>query len=169
MLGSEVLNLISAVYQSYGTIHPSQVCPELSWTSLTDTLDIVWFFFTTDKHQLYSVFVGKLSQCIFKWDETDLNLLKTAKRAEMIQQCIYNPSEDDVIRSLSTAEIALHCKRVTRGTAETTRLISSLLESIGGPRGFDTNGSAFVWQWEDPGDLEDTESACILYPGSPWS
>lgn len=68
------------------------------------------------------------------------NLLKTAKRAEMIQQCIQNPSEDDVIRRLSTAELALHCKRVTRGTAETTRLISSLLESLDGPRGFDTQG-----------------------------
>lgn len=29
MLGSEVLNLISAVCQSCGTIPPSQVCPEL--------------------------------------------------------------------------------------------------------------------------------------------
>lgn len=95
---------------------------------------------TTDKHQLYSVFMGKLSQCIFKWDETDLNLLKAAKRAEMIQQCIQNPSEDDVIRRLSTAELALHCKRVTRGTAETTRLISSLLESLDGPKGCDTQG-----------------------------
>lgn len=117
-----------------------------AWPFLHIRLDI-WHFMrrfpygcTTDKHQLYSVLMGKLSQCIFKWDETDLNLLKTAKRAEMIQQCIQNPSEDDVIRRLSTAELALHCKRVTRGTAETTRLISSLLESLDGPRGFDTQG-----------------------------
>lgn len=95
---------------------------------------------TTDKHQLYSVFMGKLSQCIFKWDESDLSLLKAAKRAEMIQQSIQDPSEDSVIRRLSTVELALHCKRVTRGTAETARLISCLLESLEGPSGCDSQG-----------------------------
>ena len=95
---------------------------------------------TTDKHQLYSVFMGKLSQCIFKWDESDHNLLKAAKRAEMIQQGIPNPSDEDVSRRLSTSELALHCKRVTRGRAETTTLIASLLESLEGSSGCDLQG-----------------------------
>lgn len=95
---------------------------------------------TTDKHQLYSVFMGKLSQCIFKWDESDLSLLKAAKRAEMIQQSNQDTSDDDIIRRLCTAELALHCKRVTRGTAETTRLISCLLESLEGPIACDSQG-----------------------------
>lgn len=95
---------------------------------------------TTDKHQLYSVFMGKLSQCIFKWDEGDLQLLKTAKRAEMIQQNIPNPGDDDVMRRLTSSELSLHCKRMTRGTAETSRLIASLLESLDGSKGCDTLG-----------------------------
>lgn len=68
---------------------------------------------TTDKHPLYSIFMGKLSQCVFKWDEDDLQLLTTAKREEMILQGVVNPSEKDVRRNLSSTELALHCKRVT--------------------------------------------------------
>lgn len=83
---------------------------------------------TTDKHPLYSIFMGKLSQCVFKWDEDDLQLLTTAKQEEMILQGVVNPSEKDV------------CKRVTRGTEETQTLISGLIQSLDGPKGCDTLG-----------------------------
>ena len=43
----------------------------------------------------------------------------------MIQQGICNPSDEDVCRRLSTGELTLQCKRVTRGRAETTRLVAS--------------------------------------------
>jgi hypothetical protein len=36
--------------------------------------------------------------------------------------------------------MALHCKRVTRGTVETTKLISNLLKSLDGAKGCDTLG-----------------------------
>ncbi|XP_062599360.1 uncharacterized protein LOC134260843 [Saccostrea cucullata] len=105
-----------------------------AWPFLHIRLDI-WHFMrrfpsgcTTDKHQLYSVFMGKLKQCIFKYDEGDLKLLKTAKRAEMIQEGIPDPTYDDVFRKLSSSELQQHCRRLTRGTAETSRLISSLME-----------------------------------------
>lgn len=95
---------------------------------------------TTDKHPLYSIFMGKLSQCVFKWDEDDLQLLTTAKREEMILQGVVNPSEKDLRRNLSSTELALHCKRVTRGTEETQTLISGLIQSLDGPKGCDTLG-----------------------------
>ena len=95
---------------------------------------------TTDKHPLYGVFMGKLSQCIFKWDEEDLQNLKEAKRQEMIRQKIPNPTDDDVMRRLTKAELNLHCKRVTRGVAETTDLISRLIQSLDGSKSCDTLG-----------------------------
>lgn len=84
--------------------------------------------------------MGKLSQCVFKWDEDDLQLLTTAKREEMILQGVVNPSEKDVRRNLSSTELALHCKRVPRGTEETQTLISGLIQSLDGPKGCDTLG-----------------------------
>lgn len=84
--------------------------------------------------------MGKLSQCVFKWDEDDLQLLTTAKREEMILQGVVNLSEKDVRRNLSSTELALHCKRVTRGTEETQTLISGLIQSLDGPKGCDTLG-----------------------------
>lgn len=80
--------------------------------------------------------MGKLSQ----WDEDDLQLLTTAKREEMILQGVVNPSEKDVRRNLSSTELALHCKRVPRGTEETQTLISGLIQSLDGPKGCDTLG-----------------------------
>jgi len=84
--------------------------------------------------------MGKLSQCVFKWDEGDLQLLTTAKREEMILQGVGNPSDNDVRRHLTSAELALHCKRVTRGTQETQNLVSGLIQSLDGPKGCDTLG-----------------------------
>ncbi|XP_069106499.1 uncharacterized protein [Argopecten irradians] len=117
-----------------------------SWPFLLVRLDI-WHFMrrlaigcTTDAHPLYGVFMGHLSQCIFKWEEEDVNLLKKAKRAEMIQNHIPNPSDADVVQQIKSAELALHCRRVTRGTRETTSLISQLILSMDGDKGLDILG-----------------------------
>ena len=45
-----------------------------------------------------------------------------------------------VKRHLTSAELALHCKRVTRGTQETQNLVSGLIQSLDGPKGCDTLG-----------------------------
>ena len=100
-----------------------------AWPDLKLRLDI-WHFMrrftagcSTDAHQLYGVFMSRLSKCIYKWSSQDLKELTEAKRSELKRRHLNNPSEDDVLRWLSKKELALHCRRQTRGSEETTRLI----------------------------------------------
>ena len=55
------------------------------WPDLIVRLDI-WHFMrhlavgcTTDAHQLYPTFMGRMSACIFEWDAGDLALLRKVK------------------------------------------------------------------------------------------
>ncbi|XP_045166755.2 uncharacterized protein LOC123530114 [Mercenaria mercenaria] len=99
---------------------------------------------TTDKHQLYGPFMARLSRCIFKIDEDDYARLIRAKREELILQGVPHPSENDVIRRISPDEVGRHCKRATRGTKETTTLITELIASLDGERGLDTCGVPLI-------------------------
>ena len=78
---------------------------------------------TTDTPQLYSSFMGLLSNCIFHWNEQDLSSLEKAKRNELAAQHLYIKTDADVIKHLSSYELALHCRRKTRGVAEISQLI----------------------------------------------
>ena len=98
-----------------------------AWPHLFIRLDI-WHFMrrftagcSTDAHQLYGVFMSRLSKCIFEWSSEDLRLLRDAKRSELKMRRVTNPSADDIVRWLTKNELALHCRRRTRGTEETTR------------------------------------------------
>ena len=95
---------------------------------------------STDAHPLYGDFMARLSQCIFKWEEEDVNLLKRAKRAELLRQHIPNPTETDVIRAIKKDELSLHCRRMTRGTRETQNLIMDLIEAMEDDKGLDILG-----------------------------
>lgn len=95
---------------------------------------------TTDAHPLYSLFMSRLSQCIFQWDEADLTALKTAKRVELVRQGFVNPSDQDVISRIGRRELALHCHRATRSTDDIQVLIQQLLDALGGEQGVDTMG-----------------------------
>lgn len=117
-----------------------------AWPDLAVRLDI-WHFMrrlavgvTTDTHRLYGTFMSQLSHAIFKWDKDDLTLLKAAKRSEMVNNKIPEPTEQDVIDRLSRKEMALHCRRTTRGAEETISMIQMLLEMFDGERGRDTMG-----------------------------
>lgn len=119
------------------------------WKDMEIRLDI-WHFMrrisvgcTTDSHQLYSTFMAHLSRCIFSWDQEDVDRLIRAKRAELEAQ-LMQPSDADVLRRLSKSELALHCKRTTRGTRETVDLISQLIDSFEGERGRDTLGVPLI-------------------------
>ena len=90
---------------------------------------------TTDKHQLYGPFMSKLSACIFKVDDDDYQLLMSAKREELVLKGVRNASDSAVKQLISTAEIARHCKRATRGIKDTMNLISELITSLDGERG----------------------------------
>lgn len=86
--------------------------------------------YTTDAHPLYAVFMSRLSKTNFRWDEQDVALLKRAKKAELIRKHISDPTDADVARHIKSDELALHCRRMTRGTQETTTLISQLIASM---------------------------------------
>lgn len=100
---------------------------------------------TTDKHQLYGPFMARLSRCVFKMDENDYALLMRAKRQELVLQGVPSPTDNDVIQHITSDELGRHCKRVTRGTKETTSLISDLIMSLDGEKGKPVNFLKFIY------------------------
>ena len=139
------------------------------WPDLPVRLDI-WHFMrrlargcTTDMHQLFAFFLQQLSKAIFVWSGCDVDLLVRAKRAELAGQKIYGLSDEDIIKRIGRKEMARHCRRVTRGTAETTQRIGDLLASLDGEAGKDTLGvphfdSDKIWSiW----DSQERHVACI--------
>lgn len=106
------------------------------WETLKVRLDS-WHFMrriskacTNESHPLYGIFMGKLSGAIFEWDEKDVELLRKAKKGELVLAGLKNPSVDAVTKSISKMELAKHCKRRTRGPDNTIRLIESLIVSL---------------------------------------
>lgn len=113
------------------------------WPQLVVRLDI-WHFMrrlalgcTTDAHQLYPLFMSRLSACIFEWDAADLALLREAKAKQLQAQGL---SSVDVDRHLTRDELALHCRRRTRGEDTTIRLLEELFSALMGSRGNDSLG-----------------------------
>ncbi|KAH3826018.1 hypothetical protein DPMN_127907 [Dreissena polymorpha] len=100
-----------------------------AWPNMIMRLDI-WHFMrrfslgcSTDAHILYPVFMSRLSKAIFEWSAEDLDMLREAKRLELITRHVTDPTRDDIVRWLTKTELATYCRRRTRGTEETTRLI----------------------------------------------
>ena len=83
-----------------------------------------------ESHPLYGTFMPRLSDAIFERDEEDVNLLREAKRCHLVLAGIKKPSLDAVNKSISKNELAKHCKRQTRGSVETVRLIDHLIISL---------------------------------------
>ncbi|KAL2082094.1 hypothetical protein ACEWY4_021912 [Coilia grayii] len=75
---------------------------------------------TSDSHQLYGLFMARLSLAIFEWDAGDLTRLREAKQSE--------EGSRDV--KLSARELVRHCRRRTRGVAETKQLLQEVLDSF---------------------------------------
>ncbi|KAL2082089.1 hypothetical protein ACEWY4_021907 [Coilia grayii] len=73
---------------------------------------------TSDSHQLYGLFMARLSLAIFEWDAGDLGRLREAKQSE-------EEGSRDI--KLSARELVRHCRRRTRGVAETERLLLQVL------------------------------------------
>lgn len=116
------------------------------WPDLIIRLDI-WHFMrrlavgcTTDAHPLYPIFMSRLSACIFEWDPHDVALLRRAKREQLQQEGV--PVITDVIvnRRITKKELALYCRRRTRGVESTTRHIDRLLQELKGEKGRDLMG-----------------------------
>ena len=116
------------------------------WAQLQVRLD-VWHFMrrigsccNTEAHMLYPAFMNRLSCCIFEWDSGDVALLKSAKKAEMEQGGVSSPTDRQVMDAISRKELAMHCRRRTRGVLDTTRLLQDLLQEFTGPAGVDMTG-----------------------------
>ncbi|XP_071500121.1 uncharacterized protein [Diadema antillarum] len=142
------------------------------WPDLTMRLDI-WHFMrrlargcTTENHQLYAFFLRHLSAAIFEWSADDVEQLVRAKRAELAEKNVTCPNDDDTLKRIGRKEMARHCRRSTRGTDETTRLIEDLLTSLDGQEGRDTLGvplfdSDKIWSiWES----QKRHVACLQDP-----
>ncbi|XP_053730492.1 uncharacterized protein LOC128764612 [Synchiropus splendidus] len=113
-------------------LHVRQLFQE--WPELIVRLD-VWHLMrrfargvTTDAHQLYGLFMARLSYAIFVWDDEDVARLERAKRSQ----------EGASHVTLTAKEMARHCRRRTRGAEETRRLKAGRLlvreRHAGGPR-----------------------------------
>lgn len=70
------------------------------------------------------------------------------------------------MKHLSRYELALHCRRKTRGVAETTQLISELIETFSGEKGRDTLGVPLInsSRMKSIWDAQRTHIACIKDP-----
>ena len=106
------------------------------WENLVVRVDS-WHFMrrmakasTNESHPLYGTFMSKQSGAIFEWDQENMNLLRKAKRGQLVLAGIKNLSLDAVNKSITKNELAKHCKRRTRGSVETVQLIDHLFLSL---------------------------------------
>nr|XP_055075101.1 uncharacterized protein LOC129454563 [Misgurnus anguillicaudatus] len=116
------------------------------WDELEVRLDI-WHFMrrfaagvTTEAHPLYGTFMAHLSMCIFQWDSDDVAALHRAKEGELAAKKAGHISGKALSSRITRRELALHCRRSTRGVEETTRLIGSLVDLFDSVSGKDTLG-----------------------------
>ncbi|XP_049326002.1 uncharacterized protein LOC103025680 [Astyanax mexicanus] len=120
---------------------------------------------TTDSHQLYGLFMAKLSGCIFEWDAEDVARLREAVQSELEQkQGVVGLTEDKLNQHLTAKMLARHCRRRTRGAEETEELIGQLLAAFSDVR--DTMGIPLL-DAERMGAIWDTQRQhmrCIQDP-----
>lgn len=105
------------------------VSPQVSdmfceWDQMLVRLD-VWHLMrrlargvTTDSHQLYGAFMGRLTFALFEWDQGDVDLVKRAKQAEGCHGHI----------APTAKELARHCRRRVRSVDEAERLVQEVLD-----------------------------------------
>ncbi len=94
----------------------------------------------TEAHPLYGIFMARLSACIFLWDPEDVAALRRAKEAELAAKKTGHISERAIGARIARRELALHCRRRTRGLEETTESIGSLIDLFDSAHGKDTLG-----------------------------
>lgn len=106
------------------------------WSGLVVRLDS-WHFMrrlskacTNESHSLYGTLMSKISAAIFEWDHLDVELLRKAKRNELLFAGVKIPLSDTVTKAVTRIELPRHCKRKTQGTDATIVLIESLFLSL---------------------------------------
>jgi len=63
----------------------------------------------------------------FQWDSKDVAALHCAKSAKLTEKSASGFTDADLLRKVSRKELALHCRRTTRGTEATTHLLEELI------------------------------------------
>ena len=137
------------------------------WSDICVRLDI-WHFMrrlaigvTTEAHPLYATFMGRISNCIFEWSAEDFQKLKSAKARAL------GLDEDHpmILKSITKREMALHCRRKTRGAEKTSVLLFQLLHTFCGDQGIDTLGVPLLdadktWEmWKS----QEHHASCIVF------
>ncbi|XP_076848242.1 uncharacterized protein LOC143493606 [Brachyhypopomus gauderio] len=84
--------------------------------------------------------MSRLSACIFEWDAGDVSLLRRAKREQLRKQDWPVLTDKDVDRHITKDELALHCRRRTRGQETTIHLLDQLLTELMSGKGNDALG-----------------------------
>ncbi|KAM7009682.1 uncharacterized protein LKV04_001620 [Tautogolabrus adspersus] len=116
------------------------------WPDVVVKLDIYHFMrrlasgCTKDAHPLYPIFMARLSSCIFEWDAGDVALLRRVKREQLKLEGVPGITEDMVNQKIKKSELALYCRRRTRGKKETISMINFLLHELMGEKGSDFLG-----------------------------
>ncbi len=169
------------------------------WDELEVRLDI-WHFMrrfaagvNTEAHPLYGIFMARLSACIFLWDPEDVAALRRAKEAELAAKKTGHISERAIGARIARRELALHCRRRTRGLEETTESIGSLIDRFDSAYGKDTLGVPLldheriqqIWKEQrkahsvysrpgelsalrEDGDAEERRRGAVLLQVCPW-
>ena len=83
-----------------------------TWDQLVVRLDI-WHLMrrfasgvSTERHQLYGPFMGRLSSCIFEWDAEDVRRLLEAKRSQLaVEQGMVDLTYGEVSSQVSRKEM----------------------------------------------------------------
>lgn len=130
------------------------------WPDLVVKLDIYHYMrrlaggCTKDAHPLYPIFMAKLSCCIFGWDKDGVCLLRQAKRAQLKREGVPGITDTMVDQRITKEELALHCRRRTRGEQQTIIMVEHLLNELMGIKGRDFLGvplldqerMKYIWQ-----------------------
>jgi hypothetical protein len=123
-----------------------------AWPDLHIQLDI-WHFMrrfcvgiSTESHPLFPSFMAGLSRCIFEWDADDVARLIRAKRAQLEAsgRAVGELNDSNILQRITMAELALHCRRRTRGVEATISNIERLLHAYDAEKGRDSLGVPLI-------------------------
>ena len=67
---------------------------------------------------------------MFEWDCSDVELLKEAKRAQLIEAGVEHPTPEAVRNAITKKEMQAHCRRRTRPSQEMEGLLEALMISL---------------------------------------
>ena len=69
-----------------------------------------------ESHLHYGIFMESLSSCTFEWNKMDYEKLMEAKKGQLMNAGVSDPSPSTIHKAVSREELARHCRRHTTGT-----------------------------------------------------